>query len=134
MPLNPLAANPAYLAFLREAGIGDAEAATDATTRTEAIGAELARRLPRIAEGGVREREQISGGFESRGLLRSGQHELSLARQRGDEGTAVGDTMGAGVDQIAELQAALARRRAEAQRRAAEGALRFAPGAYLEMG
>lgn len=131
---NPLAANPAYLTFLRELGIEDAEAAADVTTQTDAIGRALARRLPRVADAGVRRREAISGNFESRGLLRSGQHEVTLARQRADEGAEAGDVVESGVDQVAELQSTLARRRMAAARRRAEGALSFAPDAYLEMG
>lgn len=132
---NPLAANPAYLAFLRELGIEDAEAAADVTTQTDAIGRMLAKRLPRIAEAGARQREQISGSFESRGLYRSGRHEVTLAKQRSDEATETADTFDAGADQVASLQSQLARRRADAARRRAEGALSFAPNAYLdEMG
>ena len=133
MTTNPLAANPAYLAFVRELGIEDAEAATDVTTQTDAIGRMLAKRLPRITDAGTRQREGISGGFESRGLLRSGQHEIALARQRSDEGTDAADTIDAGAEQVAALQSELARRRAAAARRRAEGALRFAPDAYLDL-
>ncbi|MFP5376116.1 MAG: hypothetical protein ACLGIO_04945 [Acidimicrobiia bacterium] len=131
---NPLAANPAYLAFLRELGIADAEAAADTTTGAERVGLELARRLPRIAELGGRDREGISGSFESRGLFRSGQHELTLARQRADEGNEAGDLVAAGADRVADLQADLARRRAAAARRRAEGALSAAGDAHVGMG
>lgn len=131
---NPLAANPAYLAFVRELGISDAEAASDLTTSTEAIGRQLTRRLPRLADAGVRQREQVSGSYESRGLLHSGQHEIALARQRGDEASGVSDIVEGGVDQVASLQSALARRRADSARRAAAGALSFAGPAYVGEG
>lgn len=123
--------NPAYSAFLRATGAEEADAQASTQQRIDQLGRDLARQLPLITEQGGRTRQQISGGFESRGLFRSGEHETKLGLQRADEAREVSMLQGVTGDQIGQLQAELARRRSDIQRRRAEAALQTAPDLYL---
>lgn len=131
MPL-PLGADPAYLAFLRAVGAEDLGDAAGTQSDVDAVGRSLEQRLPRIAERGVDARRQISGSFESRGLLRSGSHEQGLARARRAEAYDTSDAVGGAGSQIAELTAALVRRRLARQRQGAEQGLAASGRLYAE--
>lgn len=131
MPL-PLGADPAYLAFLRAVGAEDLGDATATQTDVDAVGRGMESTLPRIAEQGADARRQISGSLESRGLLRSGEHEQGLARARRAEAYDTSDAVGGAGGKIAELTAALVRRRLARQREGAEQGLAASGRLYAE--
>lgn len=131
---DALGQSPAYLAYLRSLGVTDANDAAGTQTGVDTVQRRTATMLPRIAEQGAISREGISGNYESRGLYRSGQHEVSLARQRAGEGQQVGDLQSGGADQIALLQATLVQQRAARQRQLVEQALNAANGLYAQSG
>lgn len=129
-PAVSLATDPAYLAFLRALGVEDSEDAASTQTGVDRINRTLAARLPEVTEAGDYAREGISGSFESRGLFRSGSHEVALARQRAAEGRTISDLESTTADSTADLTTALARRRAERERRKAEATLAGAGNVY----
>ena len=130
-PAPSLGENPAYLAFLRATGAEEADAAASTQQRIDQLNRDLARQLPLVTEQGGRTRQQISGGYESRGLFRSGEHETRLGLQRADEARETSMLQGVTGDQVGQLQAELARRRADIARRRTEAGLQAAPDVFL---
>jgi len=122
-PAPSLGANPAYLAFLRATGAEQADAEASTQARVDQLNRDLARQLPLISEQGTRTRLGIDGGFESRGLFRSGEHETKIGLQRTDEARETSMLQGVTGDQIGQLQGELARRKADIARRQSEAAL-----------
>lgn len=132
MTTGSLAQSPSYLAFLRSVGVADGEDAAVTQYGADRVQRRTARALPRLGELGGRAREQISNSHESRGLFRSGQHEVALGRQRSDEAYATTSLQDDTSDDVRAMQMELARRRAERQRGLAEAGLGAAGELYEE--
>lgn len=122
-PARSLAEDPAYLAFLRAIGAEDTEDVEQTNLSADRLRRQAALRLPEIAEAGQISREGVSAGFEDRGLYRSGQHEVALARQRAAEARQVGAVQSGVTEGTSDLEARLARQRAARTRRKAEAGL-----------
>jgi hypothetical protein len=131
---DALGQSPAYLAYLRTLGVEDATDQANTQTSVDAAQRRQAMLAPRIAQSGEYAREGISGGYESRGLFRSGQHEVGLARQRQAEGQQLGDLTSATTDQVTALKAALAAQMAARRRAMAEQGLNAANALYTAQG
>lgn len=125
-----LGQDPAYLAFLRALGIEKADLNQSAEDRIAVINREIARRLPDILQAGIYSREGIDNNFESRGVYRSGAHEVALGRERADEARQTSALQGAAADQVFLIRQELARRQAEADRRGADQSLTSAGNIY----
>lgn len=82
-PLTPqaLMQDPAYQSFLRTSGIQEQLDLANEIERVDRIQRARELRLQGISEVGEQEREAISGGQESRGVLRSGQTLTQIGRQ-----------------------------------------------------
>lgn len=121
MGLNP-AMHPAYLAFLRALGLQNATDAVDAQAAIDRLNARAGLSREEIIDQGGIQREGIQGGYEARGLWRSGAKLRDLNRQRASEGRALGGVELNVADQSAQLISELARRRAAGERQTAEKA------------
>lgn len=86
LPNVPLETDPTYLAFLRALDAGTQTAQAVAQHRAEQADSEYQARLASLRANGEITRENISGNMESRGIYRSGDHEVALARQMAGEG------------------------------------------------
>lgn len=125
-----LASDPAFQAFMRALGFEKNDLNQSAEDRIFAIKNEVARRLGDIGRMSELSREGISGNFEARGLLRSGSHEQTLARQRTEEAAQRSSIEGIAGDQERLIRGELARRLAEIDRRGAEQSLNSAGSIY----
>lgn len=133
-PANPsLGADPGFNAYVRTLGLGDSLDESDSLAQIDAISRMVQRTLPRIAQAGGYEREGISGGYEDRGLLRSGMHETAIARQRASEGQRIGDVQQGASDDVLSLLRALARRRAVSGSQVSEAGLDAASRLYPQI-
>lgn len=128
----PLATDPTYLAFMRALGAEQADVQSAGDLGVSNLQRELARRIPEIIMQGEEARRNISGGMESRGLFRSGEHELGLGRQRVAESTAIGNLQGTEADQESALRLQLAQRLASIQQQRSENTLNAAGQSYLQ--
>lgn len=88
-PVAPAAASlsedPAWLAYMRALGYEQSDAERIAAQRSNEVRRRYALLLPELQMAGENQRTAISGGMESRGIYRSGEHEMALARQRAAE-------------------------------------------------
>ena len=83
------------------------------------------RQLAEIPIKGERSRTQISGGFEARGLYRSGAHEKKLGEQRSDEARQTANTQAAIQDRLAGLSIDMSLKMADLDRQRAESNLTY---------
>lgn len=120
VPPAALGADPAYLAFLRASGAQDANDTDIAQSRMATIARMLNLDAPELLETGEQQREQIAGGFEGRGMFRSGAHEIAQARQRRGEDRAFDRMQLGATSSVDDLLAALVRQRAARARGTAE--------------
>lgn len=125
-----LGTSPAYLAFLREVGIEDALDRSDTQGDIDRLIRRRDRALPEIAEEGGFAREGISGAMEDRGIYRSGEHEVALARQRAREGRTVAGLEAETAESVDDLRSRLERDIAARRRRTAEAGLSAAGDVY----
>lgn len=128
-----LASSPAYQAYLRELGLSEADATNDEQFREAMLRRQLepgSANLAQLDQQGTLQRQQISGGMESRGIFHSGEHEQALALQRASEGAQRSALQGQINDQIALLQHNLAQQLAGIAKTRAEGTLSSAGGIY----
>ncbi len=86
--------------------------------------------MANLADQGVQGRERLAGGMEARGLYRSGENELGLARQRAAEGRQSTALRQQATGQIGDLLLRIAQAQAARQRGAAEQALGTASSLY----
>lgn len=94
------------------------------------IGAERDRLLADLTQRGELERENVAGSMEARGLLRSGETEQGLARQRANEQSrSAGITSGAAA-RISDIEGQLALQQAELDRQRAEQRAAFVGRGY----
>lgn len=98
-----------YLAALRRANMDEAEGSADVRTRQGRVRRNLGLALPEMARQGEFERQGISGGYESRGLFRSGMRQDAIARQRYDQARREALTRTAAYDELGDLETSLAR-------------------------
>ena len=104
----------------------------EAARQSGLVGAERDRLLSDLTQRGAIERENVAGSMEARGLLRSGETEQNLARQRANEQSrSAGITSGAAA-RISDIEAALALQSAELDRKRAEARADFLSRGYTE--
>lgn len=128
---NPtLAADPAYLAYLRSLGISDALDEAQGVDQQNRIRQGLSNSLYDIGQAGTLQREGISGTAESRGIYRSGEHELALARQRADQARNESKAREGATRSVADLLTQIARNKAARARGGAEQAIGTATALY----
>lgn len=122
------------LAYMRALGFEEAEAERATAGAKEQAQQQYAMDKPRIQSEGIERREGIAGGYESRGLLRSGDYAKANARALGDEQYQL--TQGAlGVTQtVAGLESSLAAQIAAMRRQQAERLLAVSADQYLQTG
>lgn len=102
----------------------------DAGRQKGLIGAERDRLLSDLTQRGELEREGVAGSMEARGLLRSGETEQNLARQRANEQSrSAGITSGAAA-RISDIEGQLAMQQAELDRQRAEQRAAFVARGY----
>lgn len=77
-----LATDPATLAWRRALGFEDQSSEADAARQTAQVQQRVAFQAPEIQYQGGLAAANISGGYEDRGLFRSGEHERGLAEQQ----------------------------------------------------
>lgn len=118
-----LAVSPAWLAFRRSLGIDDATDAVTAQAQVDALNRRAGLTRGDVLESGKQAREGIAGGFEARGLYRSGARLRDQSRQQADEGRALADIELTLAENVGGLVGGLAQRQAERQRKAADTAL-----------
>jgi hypothetical protein len=111
-----------YLAALRAANMDTAHGEADVRTRQARLRRDLGTMLPEVRRAGTFERKDISTGWESRGLFRTGMRQDDIARQRYDEERRVADATTSVGDQVGDLETQLARLRADANRRRTDAA------------
>lgn len=114
-----LGEDPAHLAFLRAVGL-DSTDATNNQLRIDALNRRAGLDLESLKTQGAQQQENIAGGFEARGLYRSGERLRSQARQQEGQAQQEGQITGNAADQTAALVAELAQRRADRQGSQAE--------------
>lgn len=114
------AADVALQAYLRQLGFSEAQARANATAAQQMTARRAMTEVPRIRDLGVEQRRGIAGGFENRGLLRSGAHERAQAVQRREEERSVYDQALSAADQIGGSEQSLAWQIADIQNRRAD--------------
>lgn len=103
----------------------------EAARQSGLVGAERDRLLSDLTQRGELEREGVAGSMEARGLLRSGETEQNLARQRANEQSrSAGITSGAAA-RISDIEGQLALQQAELDRQRAEQRAAFVARGYL---
>lgn len=128
--LGPLDQDPGWLALMaeldRQAGIYGAEA-----ERQKALAvAERDRLLSELARRGEIERENVAGSMEARGLLRSGETERNIARQRANELARSGSITSGTAARLSDIEGQLALQQAELDRRRAEARAEYLSRGY----
>lgn len=117
--------DPAFQAYQRQLDAQRASKMIAAGKQMDLIKASGQRALDEIPIKGERARTNISGGFESRGLYRSGAHEKKLAEQRSDEARALANTQAEIQDRLSAISVDLALEFADLDRQKAESRLTY---------
>ena len=120
------------LAWLRALGFEDANSQADAAMQQGQVERRVAFTAPEIRYQGDITQENVSGNFEDRGLFRSGQHEMGLARAEHNTQYQLGNLELGGAESIAAIQSGLAQEMAA--RRRAQIEQEMALGQSLEVG
>lgn len=122
------------LAYMRALGFEEADAQREVAGKIEQTQQKFAMEKPRVLDQGKQQREGIAGGFESRGLLKSGAYATANARALGDEQHQLG-TMTAGLaEDVGGLESQLAQQIASMRRQQAERLLAVGGQQYLDAG
>jgi hypothetical protein len=129
-----LASDPSYLAYMRALGFEESTATGDAQFDRDTIERKQAAAIPELEYQGGVQREQLAGGFEDRGLLRSGMHEQAQARLMHDQGYQRSQLDMAHGDALAEIERNLQRQLGDIERRRSEQTLSSGAGTYLSTG
>jgi hypothetical protein len=106
-PLETLMQNPAFAAFVTASGLQEEILLQDAARRRRGIESALGIQTEGLEESGRRERRGISGGFESRGTFRSGDHQTAISEQESDQGRQMALTQLAASEQLGDVESNL---------------------------
>lgn len=120
------------LAYMRALGFETADAERQVAGSKEQAQQRFAMEKPRVLQQGGIEREGIAGGFESRGLLKSGAYATANARSLGDEQHRLGAMTIGLAEETSGLESQLAAQIAAQRRQAAERLLTIGGQQYLE--
>lgn len=115
-----MAYDPMTMVYLRELGFSEAEARAYAARQRDRINRQVALNVPARQEQGIEERRNIGLNREQSGLLRSGETERRLAKQRAGEMSDIAAIEGGAADAIGEVESNLAREVAQVRRSTAE--------------
>ena len=126
--------DPTILAYMRALGFEEAEAERATAGAKEQVQQQYAMDKPRIQSQGIERREGIAGGFESRGLLKSGAYATADARALGDEQHQLAQGALGMTQTVAGLESSLAAQIAAMRRQQAERLLSVGADQYLELG
>lgn len=126
--------DPTMMAYMRALGFEEADAQREVAGRTEQAQQKYAAAKPQVQQEGIQERESIAGGFENRGLLKSGAYATANARALAGEQFRLGSMQMGLADESASLESQLAAQIAAARRQAAERLLSIGGAQYLEEG
>lgn len=126
--------DPTVLAYMRALGFEEADAQREVAGRKEQAQQKYAMAKPQVQQEGIAERESIQGGFESRGMLKSGAYATANARQLSGEQFRLGSMQMGLTDEVSSLESQLAAQIAAARRQAAERLLSVGASQYLEEG
>lgn len=94
--------DPAFLAYLRGAGVDESDVLGEAMWRVGAIQRARGRKLPRYDDELERGQERIGHEFEDRGFLQSGARVVAQQRQANDVARDRADFIAEGDEQIAD--------------------------------
>lgn len=131
---NTLVTDPAYQAFQRTSGLGLETAAQNVARKRLAIDTALGQNIADTEHAGEQQRKGISGGFESRGVFRSGAHRLGLDEQERQQAVTTSTARTTAAGQIAADQEGLIGEVGRIQREAAEKGLSTAQTQDLDAG
>ncbi len=124
--------DPTILAYMRALGFEEAEAERATAGGKEQAQQQYAMDKPRIQSQGIEQREQVAGGFEGRGLLKSGAYGIANARALGDEQYRLSQAQLGVTQTVSGLESQLAQQIAAMRRQQAERLLSSQQGQYLE--
>lgn len=108
------------MVYLRQLGFDEAEARAYAARQRDRINRQVALSVPEVQDRSREDRRNIALNREASGVLRSGETERRLARQRADEMRQISAIEGGSADQLAGVESDLARQVAEQRRNTAE--------------
>lgn len=129
-----LAQDPAYLAFVRAAGLSEQVAAADVARRQAATKLALGIQTDDLNAAGERERQGVRGSQESRGVFRSGQTQQRLTEQEDQQARRQSALELAAATQLGDAQSGLESAIAAQQLRGAELGLSLSQNAALQSG
>lgn len=127
MNVASLNEDPTYLAWLRALGFEDETSRADAARDTAQVQQRVAFQAPEIQYQGQLAARNISGGYEDRGLFRSGEHERGLAEQQHATQYQLGALELGGAEDIGGIQSSLAQQIAARRRQMIEQELALGP-------
>jgi hypothetical protein len=120
---STLPSDPAYMAFMRASGLGLQTAANQVRQNTASINAALQTSMGNLQNDYDQQAKNRQGGYESRGVLRSGETQQGLDQVERARANAVSQAQGGAATQIQGLNQTLAQRIADVQNQAAERGL-----------
>lgn len=128
MALSP-AESASYLSYLRGIGLQEDAARATALRNVAAIQRQVQSQVPEIARLGGLQRDRINGGFEARGVYRSGMRQQRLGEQAAGEGYRVGSVLGNAADKTGANQSQLESSLADLARQRSDYAAQYGVGA-----
>lgn len=124
---NPLYQDPAFQAFIRSSGLGLETAAADidrqVAAKNRAYTAQMSDLTDPVYGSIAQGRQNLAGGYESRGLSRSGERDMGLNKYDVAQGKSLSDLAAGNAEAVSGLQAQMPAKIADVAAQGAEKGL-----------